>query len=110
MMNCEDYFILISGLIDNELSNIERRMVRQHLNECDKCREEWLMLSRVQDELTSIAQPEVSVDILESVNQEIEKKEFDDKRSKFTVYSSSSEKKVRLFSEFVRTGRKEIGG
>ena len=87
-MTCEDYFILISGLIDSELSNIERRMVRQHLDKCENCRKEWLMLSRIQDELISTSQPEAPADILERVNQEIEKKESE-KQSKYIVYPSS---------------------
>jgi anti-sigma factor RsiW len=86
-MNCEDYFTLISGLVDDELSNIERRIVRQHLDECEKCRKEWLTLSLIQDELMSISQPEASANILERVNQEIEEKESE-KKTKFIVYPS----------------------
>ena len=106
MVNCEDYFILISGLIDDELSNIERRIVRRHLDECKKCREEWLMLSRIQDELMSISQPEAPANVLERVNQEIEKKESE-KRTKFIIYPSSRGRTTTKEEiNYVRSSRK----
>jgi len=107
MLNCQDYFILISGLIDNELSAIERKIVRQHLDECEKCRKEWIMLFGIQDEISSTARPKLPANILERVNQEIEKKEFDDKRLKFTLCPSRRGRTIESEEiNYVRTSRK----
>lgn len=48
-MNCEEAKILLSGLIDGELTLEEKKAVNDHLVSCDNCRKEYARLIRLKE-------------------------------------------------------------
>ncbi len=48
-MRCEEAKILLSGLIDGELTPEEKKAVNDHLVSCDECRKEYARLNKLKE-------------------------------------------------------------
>jgi predicted anti-sigma-YlaC factor YlaD len=48
-MNCDEIKILLSALLDGELSIEEKKMVTEHLANCDNCREEYVKMKKLKE-------------------------------------------------------------
>lgn len=75
-MHCNDYLRLISGHLDGANSEVEERLLRQHLKQCRHCRE-LLALMEENDakiaELGTDAPPELAANIMAAVRKEPKK-------------------------------------
>jgi hypothetical protein len=48
-MKCEEVRILLSALVDNELTPDEKKLVAEHLTTCDDCRREYSRLLKLKE-------------------------------------------------------------
>ena len=53
-MNCQDHGDLLSGYVDGELSDDQRRQIETHLQECADCRRQFDGLVSIKERLTMI--------------------------------------------------------
>jgi hypothetical protein len=56
-MNCQEWSQLISKKLDGELTTPEEKQLREHLETCDKCREEEAVQARLQSAMQRMAAP-----------------------------------------------------
>lgn len=54
MTTCGDICAKLSALLDNELPEDESAVVRQHLDSCDDCRQEWQELQSLDQQLNGL--------------------------------------------------------
>jgi len=67
-LNCEETFRRFQDYIDRELSEEEMRLVREHLESCGMCAEEYLFEDRVLRHIRKfLADNEVPADLSERV-------------------------------------------
>ncbi len=59
-LTCKDACLLLSLYIDDMLSDEEMTQVREHLEECDSCRNEYILLKGIMDNSTHLECPELS--------------------------------------------------
>ena len=75
-MNCDAYRILISGYIDEELSDSESQRLKAHLKECAACLQHFQQQEKVQAALKRYSfihdAPEVPVNFASKITQQIE--------------------------------------
>ncbi|MBQ8974184.1 MAG: zf-HC2 domain-containing protein, partial [Oscillospiraceae bacterium] len=57
MTNCSEIFTLIERVADNEATERERRLVAEHIDQCDKCRQIYDLLAELQETLSNESQP-----------------------------------------------------
>jgi predicted anti-sigma-YlaC factor YlaD len=48
-LNCDQIKMLLSALVDNELTSEEKKMVTEHLVSCEDCREEYSRLLKLKE-------------------------------------------------------------
>lgn len=48
-MNCEEIKNLMMGYIDGELSDEQKSLVEKHIEECEKCRDEYKSFVRIKE-------------------------------------------------------------
>jgi predicted anti-sigma-YlaC factor YlaD len=51
MRDCQEYRVLLSGMMDGELSAEESHTINQHLNRCEACRQEY---ERLREDLSRL--------------------------------------------------------
>lgn len=59
-LTCKDACLLLSLYIDDMLSDEEMTQMREHLEKCDNCRNEYTLLKGIMDKSTNLECPELS--------------------------------------------------
>src|SRR5918996_3173532 len=54
-MNCEEARELITALVDNELSHLERSLIESHLKDCSRCSRAYEMERSLKREIHNVA-------------------------------------------------------
>jgi predicted anti-sigma-YlaC factor YlaD len=72
-MKCEDFKDLLSPYIDGATSNLESRLVREHLGKCQSCLKEYNKLLKLEEMVRSIDAPDVPEDLWDRIEEAVYK-------------------------------------
>ena len=68
---CEDVRLLLSLYIDDMLPDEEMTMVREHIESCDSCRDEYALLKGIMEQTKGLPELEVSAEFSASLSKKI---------------------------------------
>jgi anti-sigma factor RsiW len=78
MDTCQDFELLISGLLDNELKGADRARLMAHLETCAACREEFDKMKRLVSAASNLTAPPLPEEVwnafLEGVYNRLERR------------------------------------
>ena len=102
-MNCNKAQELISQYIDNELSAQSVSELLKHFEECDKCKQDYIMLKNIKTVLSKAPKKELSSDFTASVMNKIKSEniEKDDNVVMFGSFFNSFKKKLVMAAGFL---------
>ncbi|MBQ2219271.1 MAG: zf-HC2 domain-containing protein, partial [Elusimicrobia bacterium] len=102
-MNCNKAQELISQYIDNELSAQSVSELLKHFEECDKCKQDYIMLKNIKTVLSKAPKKELSSDFTASVMNKIKSEniEKDDNVVMFGSFFNSFKKKIVMAAGFL---------
>ncbi len=92
-MKCEEYRELFSDVIDGELSEEQAKDFRDHLRNCEACREELEKFRRAQSLLKLLPKKEAPPELWEAIAAEVEPAE---QRLVFLVQSVGTLQRIRF--------------
>ena len=102
-MNCNKAQELISQYIDNELSAQSVSELLKHFEECDKCKQDYIMLKNIKTILSKAPKKELSSDFTVSVMNKIKSENVkkDDNVVMFGSFFNSFKKKIVMAAGFL---------
>ena len=102
-MNCNKAQELISQYIDNELSAQSVSELLKHFEECDKCKQDYIMLKNIKTVLSKAPKKELSSDFTASVMNKIKSENVkkDDNVVMFGSFFNSFKKKLVMAAGFL---------
>ncbi|MEJ5351218.1 MAG: zf-HC2 domain-containing protein [Melioribacteraceae bacterium] len=103
-MSCEEVKILLHDFVDELLDDETKKLVYTHIQKCEKCREEYIKLTRFFDLLKDMPyQVNAPKDIIESLSNELMKKSL---REIPIVTEKSKARESKLKREQLKQDRK----
>lgn len=70
-LTCKDVCLLLSLYIDDMLSDEEMTQVREHLDECDNCRNEYALLKGIMEKSAQLECPELSPSFMSGLHEKL---------------------------------------
>lgn len=71
-MICITYQEMLSAWLDGELSSFEQRKLREHLDQCPGCRMDWKAMSRIQEQVDHLIEPDMPPELWERIVTELD--------------------------------------
>jgi len=85
-MKCNIYHELISAWMDDEISSFEKLELQEHLDQCPDCCGVWKSMSRLQEQIQRVADPDVPDELWNQITREIIKDKRTAKPSETIIF------------------------
>lgn len=95
-MNCNKVQKLISLYVDNKLSSQEIAELKAHLQQCEKCNQDYITLKNIKNILANTPKKEVSANFTDSVMSKIKNKEYLEKKDNVVFFGAFNSMKKKL--------------
>ncbi len=99
---CEDVRLLLSLYIDDMLPDEEMTMVREHIESCDSCRDEYVLLKGIMEQTKELPELDLSADFTASLHNKIM---AEAERKKARAEEKEEQEETQLQPIFVRKRR-----
>jgi anti-sigma factor RsiW len=71
MMKCINVEPMISGFLDNELTQQEQQKVQNHIDSCESCAQEFKELQALKQQMAALEYPTTDSAVLEQLEQDL---------------------------------------